>query len=473
MFSTIISTGALSSVLLLTMIFPVILPFAIIAIIAHIRSLPNLIAVLVPVFVVSDWLTLLAVNAGFVVMDALNTFTLLCAIVLMYFLKHPRKILDIKLLISFIAAIAFLLFSVRNHFDAYGLSLVIRNFLLFPFLLFLILSESRYDGNPKGIYLLYHLLLLLMISSIMIIYQYGIGKFDYFIDFGIYKFYENRGFEINDGQLPMGFVTTSFSGNTTIRPLGVFLSPDKLAYLVNAAVYILVYICLVKRYNLWLCLLISVAAALQYYISVKAAMFQLMVFLLFLFSYRLLPQLSLFRRILTFAGSIAIGVFIVLEFSPRAWLHGSGAIQHIWGLTFPFQNIVETPLRLFLGQGFIGTEDKMSKWDDGAESFVGTLLSTGGLVLYSVWTYVYYILDRKFLQPKLSKTPFWTENGIKIVAVSSLLWAVYGAAFFSIASLSWFQSVSVIGAILAIVLMPPLSQPTLARYHPRSRPAST
>ena len=398
-----------------------------------------LVPILVLIFILTDIFAVIALNISINIHHVMPQAILTVSAVIFFavkstFLRHSIYI------ILFIIFALFLLLPLPSNEILYFRTLQ-RSF-LFPIVILLLMNVVT---NRNSFKLMKMFLLTVMFISIMLIMcQYAVGTNLYYEALGLHPFYQDRGIPIMSSGLPIGFETKAFFGGTIARPLGVFSSPDKFAYFLN--IFLIppsIYLLFRRKHSLFI-LFFVLALFFHSLINVKAAALQFILFVTLFLSYLLFPRLSSIFRIAITAFLITLGVKVVLFTVPESWLTGSGAIQHIWSLAYPFIYQPEFILNYFFGYGF-GNAYEDFKHAHGAESFVGSLMAGGGLFAVAGFFLIYAGVEKTLRKRLFTST---AQDFTRYMVLSSALWTGFFSSFFSISVLSFFQTISLSMCVL-------------------------
>lgn len=307
----------------------------------------------------------------------------------------------------------------------------LKGLFVFPILLSLQAKFKWKLSSAHFVTILSVVFLSLMIHQ----FQLVVGFEKFFFGMGYDKVYAQRGIS-SVGQIPIGIMTNDvFSNEQVQRVLGIFLSADKLSYVMYIFnIYalccllrffpksILLYV-LFSIFSIWLLLQLNVKAVLLNYLTV--------LFSVFLCQFLGIVKFKL--RVLIIGSTIFVMVYYLIVYT-NVNFSTSGAIQHIWGLVNPILGIFKS-LKAFLIGGGIGTAksavpligDTVSKADAGNESFIGLLVYQLGMSGVMLYFYLINKVDMSFINlPGYNLT-------------SSILLGVCASSFFSEAVLSFFQ----------------------------------
>ncbi|QAR34185.1 hypothetical protein EP073_12455 [Geovibrio thiophilus] len=381
-------------------------------------------------FILYDLMTLLLLNSG----SDFNSIlfqAIMLIIISLYCLKYNvynNNFFFVMLLITLVETV----YGLTNSGSVVGAVAFIKNLLIFPALL--ILGYRTDLSSSKNNFWLFVVVMLLsfLVNGIQDIY--GFEKF--FLNFGYDIFYYSRNIS-GIGEIPIGIATYDIiNQQTSHRMLGIFLSPDKAAY-VMYGILLFLFIWIEKKLSVFLLMFISAFMVVPlYFFHVKAILLNLMVFFYSYFLIRIFNIQSLIKR-----TSVALFMIILMAIwalnAKVVAFSSSGAIQHVWGLFYPILNSLNSPVTFLMGNG-IGTGgtvgqqgivSELSKAARGGESFIGSLFYQMGLLGLLVYAALYLYLDRIFLK----KSPY----SYKIL--SSILLGVFISSMFSEPVLSIFQ----------------------------------
>lgn len=329
-----------------------------------------------------------------------------------------------RLVIYFVLILVPLFIGVMSHNSITAILANLRSLLIFPVCIsaFMILN-TRQKTLIKSTLIFSTSIACILNLAFLILTNTLFTYVDFFYFVGFDALYHSRNFTW-EGDLPIGYVVYDFfSDHYTTRHVGLFASPDKLAYLF----LILVFYIYSKLHN-WAILLLSLPIFI--YLHVKVLILFILVFLITK-STRLIHQNNYYLLI---AGMSFSAIFLAL-----ALLHGdfpglseSGALHHLWGLYVPFVNA--DGLSLIFGNGLgaggtigrTGITSDLSKAELGGESFIGSMFFQGGLYLVFIMLWLFRELFYKSISAN-------HEMGYVIIAVL----ATYTI---SEASASFFQS---------------------------------
>jgi hypothetical protein len=325
-----------------------------------------------------------------------------------------------------------LIYGLANSGSLVGAIAFIKNLLIFPALLIICYRTNLKDSSNNFLFFIVVMLLSFIVHGMQD--MYGFEKF--FLNFGYDIFYYSRNIS-EIGEIPIGIGTYDLiKQQPTHRMLGIFLSPDKVAYVVYG-ILIFFFIKIEKKLSLSLLLIAALPMLVfQYFFHVKAILLNLVLFFYSYFMIRIFKIDSLLTRALVALSFIIMAAIFAFHSSISA-LSSSGAIQHIWGLFYPIINSLNSPLVFLFGNGIgtggtIGQQgiiSELSKAERGGESFIGSLFYQMGFLGLFAYLLLYYSLDRLFLQ----RSP----RSYKIL--SSIILGVFVSSMFSEPVLSIFQ----------------------------------
>lgn len=380
-------------------------------------------------FTVLDGFTLLFVNAlgGDFVQTAVFQSVLFIAVCF-----YAVKVGMLKLRWFRLAIAIYGLLALYGLVNGGGLVAIVgnaRNLFVLPVLLVgYIVSYSKLNLRSTYVFLLSLLLVCLIFHFIQLL----VGFESYFYGLGIDNFYASRGISPS-GSLPIGFVYyNSVTHTFDTRFTGIFLSPDKLSYLVLA---FLGYFHgrrfrNAKPYSLFFVSTVVVSASTIYFFQTKAILLFYMVFLFNVVCVRMVRIWSFPIRLSLSAGVCFLSILVVLSIVPASTLSSSGAIQHLWGLTNPFLNTSISKIDFYIGNGLgsggtIGRvyeeRDFLNKADVGGESFVGSVFYQAGIVGLALFLFVYKKVDDLAKKIQISEGYCYTSSFlVSILIVGSI-----------------------------------------------------
>lgn len=310
----------------------------------------------------------------------------------------------------------------------------IRSLLIFPVSLIVFTNLNICEKITIRNTLVVFMTTSFLINLLAILYFNLQNNYIHFFDLvGYDLLYIERNFEW-EGEFPIGFRAFDFfSGEYTIRHVGLFSSPDKFAYLTLVVIFF-VY----AKVRSTLVLLLGLVLLLI--LHVKILVFFLLMFLLLKHT-RFLHRGS-FNVILSgLITSIVCGIILILNFDLPG-LSKSGALHHLWGFYTPFLNSTEYTMLFGNGLGSGGTigrtgiSSEISKAELGGESFIGSVFFQGGLLLLISLIVVF-------------RTIFLSLQKIN-AEVSYIIPAVLGCYVMSEAPASFFQSFCFVAIIVLL-----------------------
>lgn len=398
-------------------------------------------------FIIFDLLSLLLLNAGishyfFLFQGFVLLFLIIEGFRIKLFFKVRYIILGSYLLLTLILGI------LNGGSIVVGISLIKS-----VILLSLILELSLFYKERFTIIHFTALFFVVSISSVIHIYQMIVGFDFYFDSLNIDLFYNERGITTGS-ELPIGFVAHDPISNEFInRFTGIFLSPDKFAYVVLVMVSAFYYSLLsrVSSNLLFMAVIFFIAVFIMWGFHVKAP---ILIFVVSAFNFYLWRSglIKTFSKRVIVTGFVTILVAIlVLTLVPRGYLSSSGAIQHTLGLITPFLNTNVLSFEFIFGHGAgtggaMGGGGELKKADVGGESFIGALFyQTGVLGLFMLFGFYNY-LDQVILKKLVPEV-----YGV----ASSLIIGTLCASFVSEGVFSFFQIISILFTILALSSLMP------------------
>jgi len=220
---------------------------------------------------------------------------------------------------------------------------------------------------------------------------------------------------------------------------GIFLSPDKIAYVVYLIEMIL-FVMIINRYNIFVSMLFAfIFISILYTFQVKAILLNMMILFFSFYLYKVLNIKTLLSRLIIAISIILFASIFAFLSVGISYLSSSGAIQHVWGLFYPILQAI-TDVKLFLLGHGIGTGgtlggvsqavEGLSKTEKGGESFVGSVVFQMGIFGALFYMYMLKKLDDKF---------FNAFSFEKYILLSSLLLGIFISSMFSEPVLSIFQ----------------------------------
>lgn len=383
-------------------------------------------------FIIYDWLALILLN-----MDIkFNPYIFqgwMLLLIFAYILKF--NLLFIKYIFYFLLLVSFNSFyGLLNGASILSIIAFLKNLLILPFLLHIEFIVKNKFTNFKFLLILFVFCFSIVIDNIQSIY----GFKEFFLKFGYDLFYFQRGIS-NIGELPIGISTQTIFGENTNRMFGLFLSPDKTAYVVYLIEMIL-FLVAINKFNIFITIIFALLfIIILYMFQVKAILLNMLIFFFSYYLYKVFNIKSLSMRFfISICIIIAVSIFAFFSVGIN-YLSASGAIQHVWGLFYPVLQAI-TDVKLFLIGHGIGTGgtlggvsnavEGLSKTEKGGESFIGSVVFQMGILGVMFYMYVIKKIDEMYLH---------SISFEKYILFSSLLLGIFISSMFSEPVLSIFQ----------------------------------
>jgi hypothetical protein len=399
-------------------------------------------------FILYDVYILLAVNAlpldevSSYVFQGISLIYASFSVLYISFYNKNNKMLYF-LAIVFVFAI-FGLFLSQNLFSVVAF---LKSYLLFILITFLSLHSIKILTKVQN-YNRITVLFVTLVASVFLLVHTLYGFESWFFDFGYDYFYASRHIS-KVGQIPIGFVILDpFTGEYGNRPFGLFLSPDKMGYLI-ATCLITIFVGFAYKTNAkvfsFFLFLIAIITLMTHVKIVTLLM------LVFAFSYLVFDKINFnnfYFKVFVISIPFGIGLVIAVNVLPMSYLSNSGAIQHLWGFVAPMTNSNPLEISFWFGNGIgnggtigrVGTDtSELSKADVGGESFIGSVFYQMGLIGLFLFFYGFSVLDRQYKNICTSRS----YNLCSAFLVSILITSVMSEAL-----LSFFQS-----CCLAIIMI--------------------
>lgn len=344
-------------------------------------------------FIVSDLISLVILNAfGYEDVKTIFFQGVCLVFIILYCINERDLLYQLRFSFLLFALIAFLGLIREQNITA--VIAYIKSFWLLPIICFQIL----YGQYKISLFQIFVIITLFAISIIMIVIQNSVGFENYFIGLGIDKFYASRGISTL-GEIPIGFVVYDpINDEYGSRPFGVFLSPDKMAYLAGVAC------CLVfsrfingkSRLTTIAMILTCMFFTIPFHVKTFSLFFVVVAYVLCLQFF--LKVTSFHKLFFLTLIPFSVSIYAVTHFVPASVLSSSGAIQHLWGLLNPIYNSSVFSIEFWLGNGLgaggtvgrvYADNELASKADVGGESFIGSTFYQIGFYGVALIYYIY------------------------------------------------------------------------------------